>query len=54
MPGEIQRRFSTDSVAGDGQPDPSVTELFEKEAVFFPKEVKRGLLAPIDPACECR
>jgi len=37
-----------------GQPDPSVTELFEKDAVLFPEEVDRGLLVAIDPARECR
>ena len=35
-----------------GQPDPSVTELFEKDAVLFPKEIDRRLLVAIDPACE--
>ena len=61
-PGEIQQRLSADSLAGDGQPtplvigqpDPSVTELFEKYSVLFPQEVDRGLLVSIDPACECR
>ena len=57
-----QPPFPFDSLAGDGeppplvigQPDPSVTELFEKYAILFPKEFDRGLLVPIDPACECR
>lgn len=35
-------------------PDPSITELFEKDAMLFPKEVNRGLLMTIDPACERR
>ena len=60
-PGEVQQRLSADSLAGDGeptplvigQPDPSVTELFEKDAVLLPQEVDRRLLVPIDPACEC-
>ena len=60
-PSEIQQRLSADSLAGDGQPtplvigqtDPSVTELFEKYAVLFPKEVDRRLLVAIDPAREC-
>ena len=59
-PSEIRQRLPADSLSGDGeptplvigQPDPSVTELFEKDAVLFPKEVNRGLLMPIDPACE--
>jgi hypothetical protein len=37
-----------------GQPDPSVTELFEKDAVLFPEEVDRRPLVSSDPACECR
>jgi len=49
MPGEIQQRLSADCLAGNGeptplvigQPDPSVTELFEKDAILFPKEVDR-------------
>ena len=61
-PRQIQERLSVDSLAGDGQPtplvigqpDPSVTELFEEDAVFFPKEVDRKLLVAIDPACESR
>ena len=59
-PGEIQQRPPADSLAGNsqpatlviGQPDPSVTELFEKDAVLFPKKVDRVLLMTIDPACE--
>jgi hypothetical protein len=35
-----------------GKPDPSLTELFEKDAVLFPKELDRGLLVSIDPARE--
>ena len=61
-PSEIQQRPSADSFTRDGQPtplvigqpDPSVTELFEKDAVLFPKEIDRGLLVAIDPACESR
>jgi hypothetical protein len=61
-PGEIQQLLSADSLAGNGQPtslvigqpDPSVTELFEKDAVLFPEEVDRCLLVAIDPACERR
>ena len=61
-PSEIRQRLSTDSLAGDGQPtplvigqpDPPVTELFEKNAVLFPQEVDRRLLVAIDPARECR
>jgi len=53
-------RVAPDSLAGNreatplfiGQPDPSVTELFEKDAVLFPEEVGRGLLMTIDPARE--
>ena len=53
--------LSADSLAGDGQPtplvigqpDPSVIELFEKDAVLFPNEVDRKLPVAIDPACEC-
>ena len=60
-PSEIRQRFSADSLAGDGeptplvigQPDPAVTELFEKDAVLFPEEIDRRLLVSIDPACEC-
>ena len=60
--GEILQRPSADSLAGDGeptplvigQPDPSVTELFEKDAVLFPEEVDRGPLVSVDPARECR
>jgi hypothetical protein len=60
-PSEIRQRLSTDSLAGDGQPtplvigqpDPSVTELFEEDAVLLPQEVDRRLLVAIDPACEC-
>ncbi len=37
-----------------GQPDPSVTELFEKDTVLLPQEVDRRLLMTIDPACERR
>ena len=61
-PSEIRQRLSADSRSGDGeptplvigQPDPSVTEPFEKDAVLFPEEVDRGLLVAIDPARECR
>jgi len=61
-PGEVHRRSSTHSLAGNGeptplvigQPDPSIAQRFEKDAILFPKEVNRGLLVPIDPACECR
>jgi len=53
-PGQIQECLSADSLAGDGQPDPSVSELFEKDAVLFPKKVNRRLLMTIDPACERR
>ena len=60
MPGEIQEHRSADSLAGNGQPTllvigqpvPSVTELFEKDAVFFPEQFARGLLVPFDPARE--
>ena len=62
MPIEIRQRLSADSLSGDGeptplvigQPDPSVTELFEKDAVLFPEEVDRRLLVSSDPARECR
>jgi hypothetical protein len=62
MPGEVQQRLSADSLARNsqptplviGQPNPSVTELLQKDAVLFPKEVDRGLLMTINPACECR
>ena len=61
-PGQIQERLSADSLAGDGeptslvigQPDASVTELFEKDAVLLPDELDRRLLVAIDPARECR
>ena len=35
-----------------GQPDPSVTELFEEDAALLPQEVHRRLLVASDPACE--
>ncbi len=62
MPSEIRQRLSADSLFGDGQPtplvigqpDPSLTELFEKDAVLLPQEVNRGLLMTIDPARERR
>ena len=37
-----------------GESDPSLAQLLEEDAVLFPKEVDRGLLVTIDPACECR
>jgi len=60
--GQVQKRLSADSLAGDGEPTPlvigqpeaSVTELFEKDAVFLPHEVNRGLLMTIDSGCERR
>ena len=60
--GEILQRPSADSLARDRQPpplvirepDPSIAQLFEKDAVLFPKEVNRGLLMTIDPDRECR
>ena len=60
-PSEIRQRFSTDSLAGDGQPtplvigqsDPSLAKLFEKDTVLLPQEVDRRLLVAIDPALEC-
>ena len=61
-PGEIQQGLSADNLAGNGeptplvigQPDPSLAQLFEEDAVLFPEEVDRGLLVTIDPACERR
>jgi hypothetical protein len=60
-PAEVQQRLSADSLARDseptplviGQPDPSLAQLFEEDAVLLPQEVDRRLLVPIDPACEC-
>jgi hypothetical protein len=60
-PGQIQERLSPDSLAGDGEPtplvirepDPSIAQLPEKDAVLLPQEVDRRLLVTIDPACEC-
>ena len=45
MPGEIHQRLSADCFAGYGdatplvirQPDPSLAQPFEKDAVLFPK-----------------
>ena len=61
-PGQIQQCSPSDRLARNGeptplvigQPDPSVTELFKKDAVLVPEEVDRGLLVAIDPACERR
>ncbi len=61
-PCEIQQCLSADGLAGDGQPtslfirepDPAVAELFAQDTVLFPREVDRGLLVTVDPACECR
>ena len=61
-PGQIQQCSPSDRLARNGeptplvigQPDASVTELFEKDAILFPKEVDRGPLVTIDPACERR
>ena len=52
-PSEIQQHLSADSLAGDGQPEPSVTGLFKKDALLLPQEVDRRPLVAIDPAREC-
>ena len=60
-PGQIQQCSPSDRLARNGeptplvigQPDPSVTELFKKDAVLLPQEVDRRLLVAIDPAREC-
>jgi hypothetical protein len=71
-PGQIQERLSADSLAGHGQPatlvigqpDPSVAELFEKDAVLLamsrvPLKVDCGSdptftrPSPACPACSC-
>ena len=47
----IERRSSA-TRAGFRKPDASVTDLFEKDSVLFPKKVNRRLLMAIDPVRE--
>lgn len=56
--GEVEQRLSADRLPCDrqppallvGEPDPSLPELLEQDAVLFPEIVDRRLLVAVDPS----